>query len=145
MKKVKIINFLEEDRSEEKLFKCTIIILIYLVSFQSYRLINEIMTLQEEVKQIKNISQEETIKVSNIENVNITLMKDIDKIYKLLGNSNIERLYMDNNMVNIEGKCTDLKILDDLKEMEHINNLSVNSIEKKGKKYSFQAMYEIGG
>lgn len=145
MKKIKMINFLEEDRSEEKLFKCTIIILICLVSFQSYRLINEIINLQEEVKQIKNTSQEGVIKVSNIEDKNITLMKDIDKIYKLLGHSNIERLYMESNMVNIEGKCIDLEILDELKEMENINNLSVNSIEKKGKKYSFQVMYEIGG
>ena len=145
MKKAKTINFLEKDRSEEKLFKCTIIILLYLLSFQRYRLINEIITLQEEVEQIKNISQEETIKVSNIENENITLMKDIDKIYKLLGFSNVERLYMENNIVNIEGKCIDLKILDELKSMENINNLSVNSVEKKGKKYSFQAMYEIGG
>lgn len=145
MKKVKTINFLEGDRSQEKLFKCTIIILLYLSAFQSYRLINQIITLQEEIEHIKNISQEEAIKVSNMENKNITLMKDINAIYTLLGFSNVERLYMENNMVNIEGKCSDLKVLDELKEMENINNLSVNSVEKKGQKYSFQVMYEIGG
>ena len=36
MKKIKLINFFKEEKKEEKFFKCTLIILAYMLIFQCY-------------------------------------------------------------------------------------------------------------
>lgn len=143
MKKRTLINFFKEEKQEEKYFKCTVIILMYLLIFQSYTSIKSINSLKEEINNTKTIIQS-TI-VQKTENKKSTLVNDTNKIYDLLGFSNVERLSVENNKVSIEGKCKSLEILDELKSMDNIKNFSITSVENKNNKLYFHAIYEIGG
>ena len=143
MKKYNLINFLKEEKQDEKYFKCTVIILIYLLVFQSYTSIKSINNLKEEINNTKVIAQ--STKILESKNKKSTLIKDTNKVYDLLGFSNIKRLSFENNKVNIEGKCEDLEILNKLKSMDNINNFSITSVENKNNKLYFHAVYEIGG
>ena len=143
MKKNNLINFLKEEKQEEKYFKCTVIILIYLLVFQSYTSIKSINNLKEEINNTKVIAQ--STKILESKNKKSTLIKDTNKVYDLLGFSNIKRLSFENNKVNIEGKCEDLEILNKLKSMDNVNNFSITSVENKNNKLYFHAVYEIGG
>ena len=143
MKKNKSINFLQEEKQEEKIFKCTVIILIYLLIFQTYTNIKAVNNLKEEVNYTKLMTQSNEVLKS--ENKKSTLIKDTNKIYDLLGISNVEKLSVENNKVSIEGKCKNLKKLDELKSMDNIKNFSIASVENKNNKLYFHAVYEIGG
>lgn len=143
MKKENLINFLKEERQEEKYFKCTIIILIYLLVFQIYGKLQSINNLNGEINNAKLIVQPK-VEVK-YENKKSTLMKDTKKVYDLLGFSNIENLSIENDKVSIEGKCKDLKILEELKSMDNIKNFAITSVENKNKKFYFYATYKIGG
>lgn len=143
MRKYKLIDFLKEEKREEKYFKCTVIILIYLLSFQLYTNIKHINDLKEEINNNKLSAQTKVIRANN--NKNSTLMKDTNKIYDLLGVSNVDRLVFENNKIYIEGKCKNLKILDKLKSIDNINSFSITSIENKSNKFYFNIVCEIGG
>lgn len=145
MKKMKAINFLQEDKQNEKLFKCILFMLICLFIFEVYVGIKSINDLQNAIQETKSAIQQEIIKNDKVTNKKSTVIKDTNKIYDLLGFSNIKNLYVENEKVHIDGKCKDLNILDDLKEIEGIKNLSINGVEKNSEGYSFQAVYEIGG
>lgn len=143
MKKNKNINFLKEEKQEEKIFKCTVIILMYLLIFQTYTNIKAVNNLKEEINYTKLMTQSNEVLKS--ENKKSTLIKDTNKIYDLLGFSNVEKLSVENNKVSIEGKCKNLKKLDELKSMDNIKNFSIASVENKNNKLYFHAVYEIGG
>lgn len=143
MKKNKSINFLKEEKQEEKIFKCTVIILIYLLIFQTYTNIKAVNNLKEEINHTKLMTQSNEVLKS--ENKKSTLIKDTNKIYDLLGFSNVEKLSVENNKVSIDGKCKNLKKLDELKSMDNIKNFSIASVENKNNKLYFHAVYEIGG
>lgn len=138
-----MINFLKEEREEEKYFKCIVIILIYLLVFQIYTNIKHIDDLKEEINNIKLETQSRVITKSK--NKNGTLMKDTKKIYDLLGVSNVDRLIVENNKIYIEGKCKNLEILDKVKSMDNINSFSITSVENKNNKLYFNVVCEIGG
>ena len=143
MKKIKTINFLKEEKKEEKYFKCIFIILLYLLIFQCYSNIQYIKNLKEEIKNSKPLIQSTHLVNNEIEKS--TLIKDTSKVYKLLGFKNVDRLVIENNKVKVEGRCKDLGILEDLKSMDNIRNFSITNVEYKNKKYYFNATYEIGG
>ena len=143
MKKFKTINFLKEEKKEEKYFKCILVILLYLLIFQCYSNIQYIKNLKEEIKNSKPLIQSTHLVNNEIEKS--TLIKDTSKVYKLLGFKNVDRLVIENNKVKVEGRCKDLDILEDLKSMDNIRNFSITNVEYKDKKYYFNATYEIGG
>ena len=143
MKKIKTINFLKEEKKEEKYFKCILVILLYLLIFQCYSNIQYIKNLKEEIKNSKPLIQSTHLVNNEIEKS--TLIKDTSKVYKLLGFKNVDRLVIENNKVKVEGRCKDLDILEDLKSMDSIKNFSITNVEYKNKKYYFNATYEIGG
>lgn len=143
MRKNSSINFLKEERQEEKYFKCTVIILIYLLVFQGYTDIKYINNLKEEINIVKLTNKPTEILESK--NKKSTLIKDTNKIYELLGFSNIDRLFVENNRVSIEGKCKNLQKLNELKSMDNIKNFSINSVENKNNKLYFHLVYELGG
>ena len=143
MKKFKTINFLKEEKKEEKYFKCILVILLYLLIFQCYSNIQYIKNLKEEIKNSKPLIQSTHLVNNEIEKS--TLIKDTSKVYKLLGFKNVDRLVIENNKVKVEGRCKDLGILEDLKSMDNIRNFSITNVEYKDKKYYFNATYEIGG
>ena len=143
MKKFKTINFLKEEKKEEKYFKCILVILLYLLIFQCYSNIQYIKNLKEEIKNSKPLIQSTHLVNNEIEKS--TLIKDTSKVYKLLGFKNVDRLVIENNKVKVEGRCKDLDILEDLKSMDSIKNFSITNVEYKNKKYYFNATYEIGG
>ena len=143
MKKIKTINFLKEEKKEEKYFKCILVILLYLLIFQCYNNIQYIKNLKKKIKNSKPLIQSKHLVNNEIEKS--TLIKDTSKVYKLLGFKNVDRLVIENNKVKVEGRCKDLGILEDLKSMDNIRNFSITNVEHKDKKYYFNATYEIGG
>lgn len=145
MKNIKVINFLEEDKTDEKLFKYILSMLICVFIFEVYIGLKSINNLQHDIEETKLAIQQEVIEKDKVTNQKSTLIKDTNKIYELLGFSNIKKLYIENEKVYIEGNCEELNVLDDLKDIEGIKNLSISSLEKHDKGYSFKAVYEIGG
>lgn len=143
MKKSNLINFLKEEKQEEKFLKCTIVILIYLLVFQIYTNMKSINILNDEINNTKSIIKSTVVQENK--NKKSTLIKDANKIYDLLGFSNVERLSIENNKVSIEGKCKKLDILEEIRSMENINNFSIKSVENKNNKFYFHVVYEIGG
>lgn len=141
MKKVKSINFLNEKKKTDKIFILTFLLLIYLLVFQGVSYVNTIKNLEYEVDQMKmSLENNKVNEVSEIKKS--TVLDNTNEVYDLLGSSNIKRIYINNNKVEVEAKCEDLKVLDELKE---IRNISVSNIEKKENDYIFKAIYEIGG
>ncbi|MBC6695496.1 hypothetical protein H9L25_01715 [Terrisporobacter mayombei] len=145
MKNINAINFLEEDKTDEKLFKYILSMLICVFIFEVYIGLKSINNLQHDIEETKLAIQQEVIEKDKVTNQKSTLIKDTNKIYELLGFSNIKKLYIENEKVYIEGNCEELNVLDDLKDIEGIKNLSISSLEKHDKGYSFKAVYEIGG
>ena len=145
MKNINAINFLEEDKTDEKLFKYILSMLICVFIFEVYIGLKSINNLQHDIEETKLAIQQEVIEKDKVTNQKSTLIKDTNKIYELLGFSNIKKLYVENEKVYIEGNCEELNVLDDLKDIEGIKNLSISSLEKHDKGYSFKAVYEIGG
>lgn len=145
MKNINAINFLEEDKTDEKLFKYILSMLICVFIFEVYIGLKSINNLQHDIVETKLAIQQEVIEKDKVTNQKSTLIKDTNKIYELLGFSNIKKLYVENEKVYIEGNCEELNVLDDLKDIEGIKNLSISSLEKHDKGYSFKAVYEIGG
>lgn len=145
MKNINAINFLEEDKTDEKLFKYTLSMLICVFIFEVYIGLKSINNLQHDIEETKLAIQQEVIEKDKVTNQKSTLIKDTNKIYELLGFSNIKKLYVENEKVYIEGNCEELNVLDGLKDIEGIKNLSISSLEKHDKGYSFKAVYEIGG
>ena len=143
MGKYTAINFLKEEKKEEKYFKCTLIILIYVLIFQTYTNIKYINNLRDEINNFKLETQ--TTTVTNIRNTKSTFIKDTNKIYELLGVSNIDRLTFDNNKIYIEGQCENLNILDGLKTIDNIKKFSVTNVENKEEKLYFNVVCDIGG
>ena len=143
MRKYKVINFLQQEKREEKYFKCMVIILIYLLAFKTYTNIKYIDDLKEEINNIKLITESKVI--TKRENKKSTLIKDTKKIYDLLGFANVDRLIVENNKINIEGKCKNLEKLDELKSMDNIKSFSITSVENKNNKLYFHVVCEIGG
>lgn len=145
MKNINAINFLEEDKTDEKLFKYILSMLICVFIFEVYIGLKSINNLQHDIEETKLAIQQEVIEKDKVTNQKSTLIKDTNKIYELLGFSNIKKLYVENEKVYIEGNCEELNVLDGLKDIEGIKNLSISSLEKHDKGYSFKAVYEIGG
>ena len=145
MKNINAINFLEEDKTDEKLFKYTLSMLICVFIFEVYIGLKSINNLQHDIEETKLAIQEEVIEKDKVTNQKCTLIKDTNKIYELLGFSNIKKLYVENEKVYIEGNCEELNVLDNLKNIEGIKNLSISSLEKNDKGYFFKVVYEIGG
>lgn len=143
MKRYKLINFLKEENHEEKYFKFIVIVLVYLLIFQIYININTIDNLKEEINNTKLVTQSKQIAEPEIKNS--TLMRDMNDIYDLIGFSNIDRIHIEKYKVNIEGRCKNLKILNQLKSMDNIKNFSIASVENKNNKLYFHVMYEMGG
>lgn len=142
IKNRKMINFLDE-KKQEKYFKCVLIILIYLLIFQGYRNIQSVKNLNDEIKNNKMLIQQDNFVNNDV--VRSTLIKDTHKIYKSLGLKNIDRLLFEKNKVKIKGKCKNLDLLEKLKSMDNIKNLSITNIKHKGDKFYFNATYEVGG
>ena len=111
--------------------------------FQGYTDIKYINNLKEEINVVKLSNKSAEILESK--NKKSTLIKDTNKIYESLGFSNIDRLFVENNRVNIEGKCKNLQKLNELKSMDNIKNFSINSVENKNNKLYFHVVYELGG
>lgn len=143
MRKYMTINFLKEEKQEEKYFKCTLIILIYILIFQTYASIKQINNLRDEINNLELENQ--TRAVVNIRNTKSTFIKDTNKIYELLGTSNIDRLIFENNKIYIEGQCENLNVLDELTTIENIKKFSVTNIENKDQILYFNVVCDIGG
>lgn len=143
MGKYKAINFLKEEKREEKYFKCTLIILIYVLIFQTYTNIKYINNLRDEINNFK--LEDKTTTVTDIKNVKSTFIKDTNKIYELLGVSNIDRLTLENNKIYIEGQCEKLNVLDGLKMIDNIKKISVINVESKDERLYFNVVCDIGG
>lgn len=140
MKKVKTINFLKEKKKKDKVFILTFLVLVYLLIFQGTSYMKSIKILEDEINQMK--INMETKKENNHEIKKSALLDNTKEVYDLLGSSNVQRIYINNGKVEIEAKCKDLEVLDELKE---IRTISVSNIEKKKNNYIFKAVYEIGG
>ncbi|HSQ88772.1 hypothetical protein [Romboutsia sp.] len=69
-------------------------------------------------------------------------LNQIEYMYSLFGASNINEMIILNDDVQIQGKCTDLNILYDIKNMDIVKKSSVNNIKKEGDYYMFTLKYQ---
>lgn len=142
MKKVQAINFLDENKKEATYFRILITLLIILLLFQVISYMKSINELESEINEIKSSIN---IKKPKVEVEKSTLLEDTKIVYDLLGFSNVDSVSIENNKVALEGKCENLEMLDELKAMDNIKDVSINSVEKQDDKYLFKVIYHIGG
>ncbi len=142
MIKYKMINFFEKDNNEYKYLRCIIISLACLLATQIYFKVEIINNLEEEIINYNTVQDENLQQVPQTKK--IKLISDIQNLYNIFGFPNIENISVENNIVSIKGKYKDMKILEKLKTMKDIDQISVDSLENKGDNIYFNISYKIG-
>lgn len=147
MKKYKTINFLEENKNEKKnnkLYRIAMVLFLLYLSNNIYSGLKEIQNLEIYIN--KNLNNNiDTIEVMAYKDSNVIEINNIQQIYGSIGKNNITSLIANNSNLEIEGKCVDLNILDNIKNYEFIKSMSVNKIVKEGDAYIFNVSYELVG
>lgn len=141
MKKYKTLNFFDEYNN-----KFTYINKLAVLSILVFILLN----LSVHIIKLRKLESDIIYhKAENMvsDEVEYTQEKSIDLdqikfIYSLFGTSNINEMTILNDDVQIQGKCTDLNILYNVKNMDTVKKSSIDSITKKGDYYTFRLKYQ---
>ena len=143
MKKYETLNFFDENNNRSiyisRLLMLSIIIFTFLnLSVNTIKL----RRLESNINhyEVENVSNNE---VEHIQGKNIDL-DQIKFIYSLFGASNINEMTILKDNVQVQGKCTDLNILEDIKNNDNVKNSSLDSITKEDDSYTFRLKYQTG-
>ena len=143
MKKYETLNFFEENNNISIYIRRLLTLCIIIFTFLNLS-VNTIKLRKLE----SNINHNEVENVSNDE-VEYVQEKNIDLdqikfIYSLFGVSNINEMTILKDNVQVQGKCTDLNILEEIKNNDNVKNSSLDSITKEGDSYIFKLKYQTG-
>lgn len=141
MKKYKMLNFFDE--YDKKYISINKLAILSMVLFILLNLSVNIIKLKEvgvetNCDKTENIYDEDTESTKE-ESVDLDQIKFI---YSILGESNIEEITILKDNVQIYGKCSDLRILDNIKNMDTVKNTSLDSINKEEDYYTFKLKYQ---
>lgn len=142
MKKYETLNFFDGNNRSiyiNRLLILSIIIFTFLnLSVNTIKL----RRLESNINhyEVENVSSDE---VEYVQEKSIDL-DQIKFIYSLFGASNINEMTILKDDVQVQGKCTDLNILEGIKNKDNVKNSSLDSITKEDHFYTFRLKYQTG-
>ena len=143
MKDYKTIDFIKSYKTNKKSGKslCIIILLILVSVFCK-------LTMNQD-RNIKGHSKDESLRenteISENHEERVYLNFDnIKAVCNLIGKENINRMLVENSSIEIEGQCSNLDILEQLRNESNLSYFSINSLVRYNDKYIFNLKYNIG-
>lgn len=137
-----LINFIDSNETRNNRYKIIIGVILLMFIF----IISKLMLYILEINRIEQYIDKHGIKENKtIENkLNTTILKQAKDIYSIIGYSNIDEYIFMNNYIEIQGKCTNIDILDSITNIDNIINYSIENLKRENEYYIFRVKYEIG-
>ncbi|NMS89490.1 hypothetical protein HGQ85_06080 [Clostridioides difficile] len=144
MKSCKTMNFLnglKETKPCNKIYKIIIVLILTCILFKSFIYMKSINELKNYISKNNSINEpKQTIPVAEKAREKFSKIKlnEIKKIYEIVGISNITKISIDKNKLEMEGVCNDLDILNNLRKIRYIKDYYIDSIVRDGENYKFR-------
>lgn len=137
-----LINFIDSNDIRNNRYKIIVVVILLMSIF----IISKLMLYILEINRIEQYIDKHDIKENKtIENkLNTTILKQAKDIYSIIGYSNIDEYICMNNYIEIQGKCTNIEILDSITNIDNIINYSIENLKRENEYYIFRVKYEIG-
>lgn len=142
MVKYNLINFIDlnDVKNNKYRISITLILLIFIFIVSKIILyISEINRIEQYVDK-HNIKEDRTIENSS----NATILKQVNEVYSIIGYSNIDEYICINDYIEIQGRCTNIDILDSIANIDNISNYSIENLKRENEHYLFRVKYKIG-
>lgn len=137
-----LINFIDSNDIRNNKYKIIVVVILLMFIF----IISKLMLYILEINRIEQYIDKHDIKENKtIENkLNTTILKQTKDIYSIIGYSNIDEYIFMNNYIEIQGRCTNIEILDSITNIDNIINYSIENLKRENEYYIFRVKYEIG-
>ena len=137
-----LINFIDSNDIRNNRYKIIVIAILLMSIF----IISKLMLYILEINRIEQYIDKHDIKENKtIENkLSTTILKQAKDIYSIIGYSNIDEYICMNNYIEIQGKCTNIDILDSITNIDNVINYSIENLKRENEYYIFRVKYEIG-
>ncbi len=137
-----LINFIDSNDVRNNRYKIIVFVILLMFIF----IISKLMLYILEINRIEQYIDKHDIKENKtIENKSsTTILEQVKDIYSIIGYSNIDEYICMNNYIEIQGKCTNIDILDSITNIDNIINYSIENLKKENEYYIFRVKYEIG-
>lgn len=137
-----LINFIDSNDARNNRYKIIVFVILLMFIF----IISKLMLYILEINRIEQYIDKHDIKENKtIENKSsTTILEQVKDIYSIIGYSNIDEYICMNNYIEIQGKCTNIDILDSITNIDNIINYSIENLKKENEYYIFRVKYEIG-
>lgn len=142
MKRYKLVNFLDNSSIQDRTYNTYKLLALFIISLIIIKLfLNSSATkdLENNVSKIQVNNNEETAKEYN--NLNFSQIK---RIYSIIGYSNLDELVAIENNIEIKGKCSNLRALESIKDIDIIKDYSIENVIKENDYYNFKIRCKIG-
>lgn len=142
MKRYKLVNFLDNSSIQDRtynIYKLLALFIISLIIIKLFLNFSPIKDLKNNVSKIQVNNNEKTAKEYN--NLNFSQIKSI---YSIIGYSNVDELVVIENNIEIKGKCSDLRDLESIKDIDIIKDYSIENVIKENDYYNFKIRCKIG-
>lgn len=142
MKRYKLVNFLDNSSIQDRTYNTYKLLALFIISLIIIKLFlnfSPIKDLENNVSKIQVNNNEETAKEYN--NLNFSQIK---RIYSIIGYSNLDELVAIENNIEIKGKCSNLRALESIKDIDIIKDYSIENVIKENDYYNFKVRCKIG-
>lgn len=133
-------------KSCNKVYKIIIVLILTCILFKSFMYVKSINELEDYISQNKLVDKSKhTISTTDKTRENFLKIKLNEiKIYETIGINSITRIWIDKNKLEIEGVCSDLDVLDNLRKIKYIKYYYIDSIVRDGEYYRFRIKSQMG-
>ncbi|EGT5472951.1 TPA: hypothetical protein KOS69_000958 [Clostridioides difficile] len=144
MKVDKTINFLngfKKTKPCNKIYKIIIVLILTCILFKSFMYVKSINELEDYISQNKLVDKSKnTLPTTDKTREKFSKIKlnEIKKIYETIGINSITKISIDKNKLEIEGVCSDLDVLNNLRKIKCIKYYYIDSIVRDGEYYRFR-------
>ena len=131
-----LINFIDSNDVRNNRYKILVIVILAMFIF----IISKLMLYILEINRIEQYIDKHDIKENKtIENKSsTTILEQVKDIYSIIGYSNIDEYICMNNNIEIQGKCTNIDILDSITNIDNIINYSIENLKRENEYYIFK-------
>ena len=146
VKRGKCINIFEENKKNLNLYQLSILIILLITSIQigsnsiKYAQLNDYISNNS----YKQNPQEEVVndlQDTQQSNINFSKLKEVSSI---IGEEKIQSIDLNSNVIEIQGYCKNIKILEKVSNLKNIKKFNIKALEKSDKsdEYFFDIEYK---
>ncbi len=147
----KCINIFEENKKNLNLYQITIIFILLitfgqvLINSLRYTQLNDyVSTHTWEQNQQEQVINNTTYQNTHTQKCNINLSK-LKEVSSIIGMEKIQNIYSNSQKIQIQGYCSDTKVLEKISDLDNIEDFTIKGLQKKDKEYFFNIEYKTGG